>query len=250
VPTVIRRRPGRLVPLPVSNDTSENRRSCSLRPLRAAASAMAGTEPSRLCSPVATSRPASSASTITATQCSGSTPPALTTPTTMVRAPASTACAIVMSGIAQSALQPGSRTGPSTTRGANRRRHPPFWRQADQARLPGTGDRVWQHPWGNRSVGHAALSLGSRTEHIQHAPPPEASGVACMELKCNAGPGRLLRRDVAACLGQHDIDLAAFRGEAGIDQILALGRPAACSSRRSNSLTKLSAWPRTCCSWP
>ena len=112
VPTVRRRRPGRLVPLPVAKRSWVKRTSCSLRPCAFAAAATSGIEARRTCRPVATSMPASSAATIEAIQWSGSTPPALATPTIMVLTPAAAASAMLMSGRLASAAQPGRRSWP------------------------------------------------------------------------------------------------------------------------------------------
>ena len=75
----------------------------------AAVAAIRGFSPRRVCSPLATSRPASSAATTNSTQSSGRRPPSGATPITMVLAPASAASPIDMSGRPQSAAAPGKR---------------------------------------------------------------------------------------------------------------------------------------------
>ena len=88
VPTVSNRMPSRFVPWPVLKLRSDWRTLCNKHPFRLAASAISGMSSRRKCSPLAISRPASNAATILPIQCSGSLPPAITTPIISVFAPA------------------------------------------------------------------------------------------------------------------------------------------------------------------
>ena len=110
VPTVSTRLPCRGVPLPTSKSRVGWRTSNRRRPWLLAAAATSAMSARRRCMPAITSRPASRAATMVGTQPCGTKPPALATPTSMVRQPAAAASAGVMSGSPRSSLQPARRS--------------------------------------------------------------------------------------------------------------------------------------------
>ncbi len=138
VPTVSRRLPLRLEPVPQGMFGGGTRTSISRRPQRAAAAASAGTEPSFTCRPLTMSSPASSASTSSGTQVGPITPPVLAMPITRPRAPRTRASFGVMRGrpvVTVALSQPHS---PSSAPGPSRAGQRRSWRRTARSHRRGT----------------------------------------------------------------------------------------------------------------
>ena len=117
VPTARHLLPLRFFPLAIGYSTDGTRTSCSLRPLAAASSTKSGSSRSRLCNPLAKSKPMRKASISTCFQAAEITPPRLATPITSVLAPASNASCRDRSSSPRSAPQWGNRNWPTAFSG-------------------------------------------------------------------------------------------------------------------------------------
>ena len=114
VPTVSTRLPVRCLPVATGNVPPTWRTSTRRRPARSAARTRRGKLVRRVCMPLTTSRPASSAASRSSSQCSGRLPPVGATPTTSDPAPLAAASRGVRRGRSSVTLPAGCDHSAST----------------------------------------------------------------------------------------------------------------------------------------